>query len=128
MKKTLTRLLSTYLIAATAFLGMAQTAQATMITSEQLVAQSTGAEQARLAAYLDRADVVSRLEQLGVSAADAKARVAAMSDEEAAAMNQKIDQAPAGGIIEVLVFIFLVLLITDILGFTKVFPFTRPIR
>ena len=128
MKKTLTRLLSTYLIAATAFLGMAQTAQATMITSEQLVAQSAGAEQARLAAYLDRADVVSRLEQLGVSATDAKARVAAMSDEEAAQMNARIDQAPAGGIIEVLVFLFLVLLITDILGFTKVFPFTRPIR
>lgn len=128
MKKTLTRLLSTYLIAATAFLGMAQSAQATMITSEQLVAQSSGAEQAKLASYLKRADVVSRLEQLGVSASDAKARVAAMSDEEAAAMNQMIDQAPAGGIIEVLVFIFLVLLITDILGFTKVFPFTRPIR
>jgi hypothetical protein len=128
MKKTLTRLLSTYLIAATAFLGMAQSAQATMITSEQLVAQSSGAEQAKLASYLERADVVSRLEQLGVSASDANARVAAMSDEEAAAMNQKIDQAPAGGIIEVLVFIFLVLLITDILGFTKVFPFTRPIR
>jgi hypothetical protein len=128
MKKLLTRLLSSYLVAATAFLGIAQSAQASMITSEQLVAQSSGAERARLSAYLERADVVARLEQFGVSAADAKARVAAMSDEEALAMSEQIDQAPAGGIIEVIVFIFLVLLITDILGFTKVFPFTRSVR
>ena len=128
MKKMLTRLLSAYLIAATAFLGMAQSAQASMITSEQLVAQSSGAERAKLSAYLERADVAARLEQFGVSASDAKARVAVMSDEETLAMSTQIDQAPAGGIIEVIVFIFLVLLITDILGFTKVFPFTRSVK
>jgi hypothetical protein len=128
MKKLFTRLLSGYLIAATTFLGMAQSAQASMITSEQLVAQSSGVERAKLSAYLERADVVARLEQFGVSATDAKARVAAMSDEEALAMSTQIDQAPAGGIIEVIVFIFLVLLITDILGFTKVFPFTRSVK
>lgn len=128
MKKLLTRLLSTYLIAATAFLGMAQSAQAAMITSEQLVVQSTAAERAKVSAFLERAEVVSKLEQYGVSAADAKARVAALSDEEALTLSQKIDQAPAGGIIELIVFVFLVLLITDILGFTKIFPFTRSVR
>ena len=40
----------------------------------------------------------------------------------------EIDKAPAGGIIEVILFVFFVLLVTDILGFTKVFPFTRSIR
>ena len=41
----------------------------------------------------------------------------------------QIDSAPAGaGIIETAVFVFLVLLVTDILGFTKVFSFTRSIR
>ena len=38
------------------------------------------------------------------------------------------DKAPAGGIIGVILFVFFVLLVTDILGFTKVFPFTRSIR
>ena len=132
MKKMLARWLSAYLIAATAFLGMAQSAQATMITSEQALAQTTGTgtERAKVAAFLERADVVTKLEQFGVSPADAKARVAAMTDEEALALAEKIDQAPAGAsdIIGVLVFIFIVLLITDILGFTKVFPFTRSVR
>ena len=40
----------------------------------------------------------------------------------------EIDKAPAGGIIEVILFVFFVLLVTDILCFTKVFPFTRSIR
>ena len=44
-------------------------------------------------------------------------------------MAAQIDQAPAGGdALGVIVTIFVVLLITDILGFTKVFPFTRTIR
>jgi len=36
---------------------------------------------------------------------------------------------PAGGeILGILLTVFIVLLITDILGFTKVFPFTRSIQ
>ncbi len=38
-------------------------------------------------------------------------------------------RTPAGGdVLGVLLTIFIVLLVTDILGFTKVFPFTRAIR
>ena len=41
----------------------------------------------------------------------------------------RIDQAPAGGdILGVLFTVFIVLLVTDILGLTKVFPFTRSVR
>ena len=41
----------------------------------------------------------------------------------------RIDTLPAGGeILGAIVLIFLVLLLTDILGFTKVFPFTKPIK
>ncbi|MBC7727858.1 MAG: PA2779 family protein, partial [Microbacteriaceae bacterium] len=42
-----------------------------------------------------------------------------------------LDTAPAGadgGVIGVIVFIFVLLLVTDILGLTKVFPFTRSAR
>ncbi|MGE5338534.1 MAG: PA2779 family protein, partial [Gemmatimonadota bacterium] len=51
------------------------------------------------------------------------------TDDEAQQLAQRLDQLPAGGdAIGVIVFIFVLLLITDILGLTKVFPFTRPIR
>ena len=88
------------------------------------------AKREQISRLLDRADVRSRLESYGVKAADVKARVAALTDDEAAALAASIDSLPAGGdgIIGAIVLIFIVLLITDILGFTKIFPFTRPIR
>ena len=84
----------------------------------------------RINRLLERADVQSRLEARGVKAADVKARVAAMTDDEVAQVAERIDSLPAGGegIIGALLIIFLVLLLTDILGFTKVFPFTKPIK
>jgi cytochrome c1 len=73
--------------------------------------------------------VQARLQVYGVSVADVKARVAAMTDQEAADLAARIDSLPAGGdILGAIVLIFLVLLLTDILGFTKIFPFTRPIK
>ena len=79
---------------------------------------------------LDRADVPAGLQAYGVSAGEAKARIAAMDDDEVAQLAARIDQLPAGGegIIGALLIIFIVLLITDILGFTKVFPFTKPVK
>jgi hypothetical protein len=79
---------------------------------------------------LDRADVQSRLEAYGVKADEVKARVAALSDVEVGQLAAQIDSLPAGGdsILGLLVLVFVILLITDILGLTKIFPFTRPIR
>jgi hypothetical protein len=56
--------------------------------------------------------------------------VASLDDAQATQLAQVIDDAPAGAtaVIGVLVFIFVLLLVTDILGLTKVFPFTRPVR
>jgi hypothetical protein len=79
---------------------------------------------------LERADVQARLQAYGVNAEQVKARVAAMTDDEVAQLAARIDQLPAGGegIIGALLIVFIVLLITDILGFTKVFPFTKPVK
>ena len=78
---------------------------------------------------LDRDEVRTQLEARGVNPADVKARVAAMTDGEAAQLAGQIDSLPAGGdVLGVLLTVFIVLLITDILGFTKIFPFTRSIR
>ncbi len=57
-----------------------------------------------------------------------QARVAALSDDEAAQLAARLDELPAGGsdVLSVALIIFLVLLFTDIMGWTKIFPFTRP--
>jgi UPF0716 family protein affecting phage T7 exclusion len=52
-----------------------------------------------------------------------------MTDDEAAQLAAQLDSLPTGGsIVGAIVLVFLVLLITDILGFTKIFPFTRSVR
>ena len=128
MKRQLSRLVSTYLILVVGFFGVLQPVQAAMIGSEQLLAGAASSGRTRVAALLERSDVAARLEHYGVSVDAAKARVAAMSDAEVETLAATIDEAPAGGIIGAIVFVFIVLLVTDILGFTKVFPFTRSVR
>ena len=56
--------------------------------------------------------------------------ISASTDAEAAHIVSNIDELPAGGIgiIGAILIVFLVLLLTDILGYTKVFPFTKPMR
>lgn len=125
LKQTLAALL----IVSTAHVGFVQTAQAAMIGTEQVAqARSADAARAQLNEAFARADVQARLQALGVDSSDARERVAALTDDEALRLAGEIDKAPAGGIIEVILFVFFVLLVTDILGFTKVFPFTRSIR
>ena len=109
--------------------------QATAVVStDEALAQSRAAasseERARVQAFLSRKDVAQQLTRLGVDAASAQARVDALTDAEVAQLDHQIEQLPAGGssVLGALVFIFVLLLITDILGFTKVFPFTRSMR
>lgn len=105
-------------------------AQAGMISSEQVIAsQAAQLERERARAVFDRQDVREQLQALGVNADAARARVDALTDDEVATINGKIDSLPAGGgIVGAVVFVFIVLLITDILGFTKVFPFTKSVN
>lgn len=110
--------------------GFTQTVQAAMIGTAQIhAASATQQNQAKIADALNRPEVLAQLEQMGVSKTDAQARVAALTDEEAASLAKQIDSLPAGGdIVGALLVIFFVLLVTDILGLTKVFPFTRSHR
>jgi len=112
-------------------IGLPVPVQAGMISTDRAAAT---AAHARIVHMLDRADVHAKLEELGVKPAEVKARVAALTDSEAAQLAHSIDNLPAGAdggvgaIVGAIVLVFLVLLITDLLGLTKVFPFTKPIR
>lgn len=118
------------LLAAFIFVGFTQTVLAAMISTEQIhAANVAGSDHAKIGAALDRPEVIAHLERLGVSKEDAQTRVAALTDDEAATLASQIDSLPAGGdIVGALVLIFVILLVTDILGLTKVFPFTRSRR
>lgn len=123
------------LIAATLVLSCTLTALPLRVHADiiptEIVAAQAGAEdsRARVNAFFARDDVRQALVQQGVDAEAALARVGAMSDAEVAELAGRVEQAPAGGDVLGMVFtIFIILLVTDILGLTKVFPFTRSIR
>ena len=123
MTRLFKRLLSSLLIVCLAGLGLP--VQAGMLPTD-----AGNAERSRVLSVLERDDVRAQLEAHGVTAAQVKARVAAMTDDELAQLAGQIDSLPAGGadVLGVILVVFLVLLITDILGFTKIFPFTRSVR
>jgi hypothetical protein len=75
----------------------------------------------RIDAVLAREEVRERLEQLGVDPAQAFERVAALSDAELAALEQNLEQLPAGGILGVIGVVFVVLLILELVGVTNIF-------
>ncbi len=107
-------------------------AQAGLVSTEQVARMAStdqaGSGHARLSAMLARADVQSAMERQGLDTALAQERIAALTDEEASMLADHVDSAPAGGIIGAILLVFFVLLLTDILGLTKVFPFTHSIR
>ena len=124
---TFNRCIARALIVCTLGMSMPVSSMAGIVTTDQVTAS---VERNQVKSFLDRDDVLTRLQELGVDPAAARARVDALNGDEVAALAGRIDQLPAGGteLLSVLLLVFLVLLITDILGFTKVFPFTKPIQ
>jgi hypothetical protein len=105
--------------------------QAAIMDSDESVSINSQTQNPRqkIVQFLQRDEVVRELSKQGIDTVLAQSRVAAMTDAEASQVAGQIDQLPAGGDILGLVFtLFIILLITDILGLTKVFPFTRSVR
>lgn len=128
MLRRIKRLFVYFVVAALSFTGFTQSVQAALIGTAELAAVSASEPlREHLAVALTRPEVQAALERHGIARADAQARVAAMTDAEVQALASRLDTLPAGGdgIVGALLLIFLILLVTDILGLTKVFPFTR---
>lgn len=109
-------------------------AQARLVATDAVLArESARADRDRVQAFLAREDVRQQMGQMGVAADEASRRVAALSDEEVQRIAGQLPDLPAGGdgigvVIGAAVLIFVILLITDIAGLTKVFPWTRSVR
>jgi hypothetical protein len=66
---------------------------------------------------------------MGVKAEDIESRVKLMTHEEIAQLNQQIDELPAGGdLLGVILIVFIVFVITDVIGATDIFPFIKPVN
>ena len=106
-------------------------AQAAMVGTAQAVAVQQGTlDRARLAALLERADLQAQLAALGVDVEQARERVAHLTDAEVARLNEQMGELPAGAssALGIVVLVFLILVITDLLGTTDVFPFVHPVK
>jgi hypothetical protein len=114
--------------------GPFQSAYAAMIGTETVLETSRG-HQARvyLKSLLAREDVQTALVARGLDPQEAQSRIDSLSDAEAINAADRFDQLPAGsGFLEALLIVaflvFLILLITDIAGYTDVFPFVHPMK
>jgi hypothetical protein len=105
--------------------------EAAMVGTEMLLRSAQHQQAAaRIEEFLDRQEVQAALVSQGVDPAEARARIGSLSGTEVERIAGIVDSLPAGGdavgaIIGGALLVFFVLLITDILGLTHVFPFVN---
>ena len=74
-----------------------QIAQAAMIGTDQVAtSSSSSADRGAVLNFINRTDVASQLQALGLDPASAKDRVAAMTDNEVQSLAGRINSMPAG--------------------------------
>ena len=111
----------------------ARPAFAVMVSTDRVMSvEKASSARGRVQAFLAREDIRAQMEVLGVSPEEAGARVASLSDQEIAQIEARLNELPAGGsfggfVITALALLLLILLITDLLGWTDVFSFIRPL-
>ncbi len=122
MRKTFIRNLVLPLVASVFSLG-ALNAHAGIITPGQAInAQAEIDHLQNVQSFLARDDVRQNLETLGVDPQTASERAAALSPAELAELSADIDALPpAGGLLEVLGVLLVVLLVLELLGVTNIF-------
>ena len=114
--------------------GPYQAALAALIPTEVAI-ESADAAKARenIKNFLSRQDAQSYLISKGISPDEAKARIDSLTDAEALTVSQHVENMPSGGnaigiIVGAILLVFIILLITDLVGLTDVFPFVKKHR
>jgi hypothetical protein len=121
----------TIAVQAFAFSSLAPVARAEgLVPTEQVLAEARAARaRSRRHEVVDRPEIASELARLGVAPEEARASIDALSDAELAAIAGKLDEQPAGAwvgaVIGAFLIVFFVLLLTDIIGVTDVYPWVN---
>ncbi len=106
-------------------------AQAKMVTTDQVLQHADpGSDRERVESFILREDVQRQLVLQGINPEEAASRVASLSNGEIQQIAGRLDELPAGeggvgAVVGAILIIFLVLLITDLMGLTDVFPFVK---
>ena len=105
-------------------------AQAAIIANAQLIDQVQQVnDKAALLQTINRLDVQEQLLNMGVNTAELESRISQMTQQEIAQLNQQINDLPAGGdVLGIIVLIFIIFIITDVIGATDIFPFIHPVK
>ncbi|WP_143247451.1 PA2779 family protein [Agaribacterium haliotis] len=95
--------------------------QAAMVKTQALVDPA--------AEWLNSPALVAKMLDKGIDPAEVQARVDAMTASERAELNAALENMPAGqGVLEIAFLVFLVFVVTDLLGATDIFPFINSIN
>ncbi len=106
-------------------------AQAKMVTTDQVIEHADPTnDRERVESFLLREGVQRQLVLLGINPEEAASRVASLSNGEIQQIAGRLDELPAGeggigAVVGAILIIFLVLLITDLMGLTDVYPFVN---
>jgi hypothetical protein len=105
-------------------------AQAAMVGTDEILNQQQAPAGDRLQQFLDREDTRAQLQEWGVSTEWVETRLNSLTDAELARIHSELDNLEAGGssILALLVLIFIVFVITDVIGATDIFPFIHPVK
>jgi hypothetical protein len=109
-----------------------QAAAAALGTADLARVAAADSARERLLSLVERDDVARELARYGVGRDEARARIAALSDAELEQIAGRLDRLPAAGsdavgmILIGLLILFATLVITDMVGWTDVFPQVGP--
>jgi hypothetical protein len=124
--------ISIFLIISLVCISMPYGYASAAIIETEIAKDSIEGKQARnyILSVLAREKVQAVLTAQGIDSQEAKRRLDSLTDAEVIRFAKEIKQLPAGGgafgtIVGAALIVFLVLLITDIMGFTDVFPFVK---
>ena len=107
------------LLVVIAALATSLPSQAAMVGTAQIQSSQLSIDLGSIVAKRDW--IEEQLVVGGVDAKDAESRVAAMTDEQVVQIHQRIDESPAGGA-EALIIVALILVITELMGYTDIIP------
>ena len=107
-----------------------QSAWATMIGTESIIdVDRNQSSRDYLKSLLARENIKAALISQGINPKEAVARIDGLSDAEVNDIVNKLDQLPAGGFLAelfiVVALVFIILLLTDMAGYTDIFPFVK---
>ncbi len=127
--KHLRQMLSLLLSLSLIMLPIAPVQAALVGNAELFESAASSVDRTLLVETLNQDAARQQLAALGITQEQAMQRIAQMTDQEIALLNQQLADLPAGGdVLGFLVLLFIVFIITDAIGATDIFPFIKPAK